>query len=171
MASRTGCMKVGVKIKPLSPLTPSISHTAIQRSESLTIIAFSPYRGDVLVRSGLLVVTWREIPGLHRVQWHPGPHHRVQLVWRWAVPQHCLHPLSKGGTSRHSLCNSSMPVYRLLLLFYDRELCSLCLILTISFFLSVQPGTPNPVVKVFVVDTDNTTDITQVNVPAEFQNR
>lgn len=100
MASRTGCMKVGVKIKPLSPLTPSISHPVIQHSESLTIITFSSYRGDVLIRSGLLVVTWREVPGLHRVQWHPGPHHRVQLVWRWAVPQHCLHPLSKGGTSR-----------------------------------------------------------------------
>lgn len=133
MASQTGCMKVGVKIKPLSPLTPSISHPASQHSEYLTNITLSSYRGDVLVRSGLLVVTWREVPGLHWVQWHPGPHHRVQLVWRWAVPQHCLYPLSKGGTSRQSLCNSNMPVCRLLLLFYAHELCSLCLILTVLF--------------------------------------
>ncbi|XP_040888712.1 dipeptidyl peptidase 4-like [Toxotes jaculatrix] len=31
-----------------------------------------------------------------------------------------------------------------------------------------KPGTPNPVVKLFVVDTDNTTKITQVLVPASF---
>ncbi|XP_035005842.1 dipeptidyl peptidase 4 [Hippoglossus stenolepis] len=31
-----------------------------------------------------------------------------------------------------------------------------------------KPGTPNPVVKLFVVDTDNTTDITEVVVPASF---
>lgn len=123
----------GCKIKPLSPLTPSINHPAIQRSESLTIITLSSYRGDVLIRSGFLVVTRGEVPGLHWVQWHPGPHHRVQLVWGWAVPQHCLHPLSKGGTSRHSLCNSNLPVCRWLLLFYAHELSSLCLILTISF--------------------------------------
>ncbi|XP_058508449.1 dipeptidyl peptidase 4 isoform X2 [Solea solea] len=32
-----------------------------------------------------------------------------------------------------------------------------------------KPGTPNAVVKVFVVDTDNTTKITEVVVPAEFR--
>ncbi|XP_070787039.1 dipeptidyl peptidase 4-like [Enoplosus armatus] len=31
-----------------------------------------------------------------------------------------------------------------------------------------KPGTPNPVVKLFVVDTDNTTKITEVVVPASF---
>ncbi|XP_073318709.1 dipeptidyl peptidase 4-like [Pagrus major] len=31
-----------------------------------------------------------------------------------------------------------------------------------------KPGTPNPVVKLFVVDTDNVTDITEVVVPAAF---
>ncbi|XP_020500587.2 dipeptidyl peptidase 4 [Labrus bergylta] len=31
-----------------------------------------------------------------------------------------------------------------------------------------KPGTPNPIVKLFVVDTDNTTDISEVIVPALF---
>lgn len=50
------------------------------------------------------------------------------------------------------------------------ELCSLCVILTIGFFVHEQPGTPNPEVKVFVVDTDNTTNIAQAHVPTLFQN-
>lgn len=33
-----------------------------------------------------------------------------------------------------------------------------------------KPGTPNPKVKVFVVDTDNTTNIAQAHVPTLFQN-
>lgn len=33
-----------------------------------------------------------------------------------------------------------------------------------------QPGTANPEVKVFVVDTDNITNIAQAHVPAVFQN-
>lgn len=33
-----------------------------------------------------------------------------------------------------------------------------------------QPGTPNPVVKVFVVDTENIGKVTQVHVPTLFQN-
>lgn len=35
----------------------------------------------------------------------------------------------------------------------------------------VQAGAPNPVVKLFVVDTDNTTNITEVLVPASFGSR
>lgn len=34
----------------------------------------------------------------------------------------------------------------------------------------VQPGAINPVVKLFVVDTDNTTNIAEVLVPAAFRN-
>lgn len=33
-----------------------------------------------------------------------------------------------------------------------------------------QPGTPNPVVKVFVVDTENITNSVQAHVPPLFQN-
>lgn len=35
----------------------------------------------------------------------------------------------------------------------------------------VQPGTPNPVVKLFIVDTDNTTRVSEVVVPAPFRLR
>ena len=42
-------------------------------------------------------------------------------------------------------------------------------ILCISCSFLVQPGTPNPVVKLFVVDTDNVTDITEVVVPATWK--
>ena len=45
----------------------------------------------------------------------------------------------------------------------------ICLLYLFFFFLpSLQPGSANPVVKLFVVDTDNTTKITEVVVPALF---
>lgn len=99
--------------------------------------------------------------------------HNIEYSWFGddQYPSTVYIPYPKVGPSRHSLCNFNMPVCSLLLLFYARALCSLCLILAILFSVSVQPGTPNPVVKVFVVDTDNTTDITQIMVPTLFQNR
>lgn len=38
-------------------------------------------------------------------------------------------------------------------------------------FVLVQPGTPNPVVTLFVVDTDNATQIAEVFVPESFSSR
>lgn len=46
---------------------------------------------------------------------------------------------------------------------------SLSLSLSCSFYL--QPGSPNPVVKLFVVDTDNVSEITEVAVPDAFKLR
>lgn len=57
-----------------------------------------PSRGDVLIQSGPVVVTWREVRGLRWVQWHWCPHHRVLLVRREPVPQDCFHSIPKGGT-------------------------------------------------------------------------
>lgn len=49
------------------------------------------------------------------------------------------------------------------------ETCLLCVILTtVVVFVCEQPGTPNPVVKVFVVDAENAT-VAQAHVPTPFQ--
>lgn len=45
------------------------------------------------------------------------------------------------------------------------------IVITISHSFPVQPGTPNPVAKLFVVDTDNVTLITEVVVPPSFGSR
>lgn len=48
------------------------------------------------------------------------------------------------------------------------EPCSLCLILTVSVS-DKQPGTPNALVKVFVVNAEDPTNVTQAHVPTPFQ--
>lgn len=54
------------------------------------------------------------------------------------------------------------------------QICLVTIAITIaciSHSFPVQPGTPNPVVKLFVVDTDNVTKITEVIVPSSFGSR
>ncbi len=65
----------------------------------------------------------------------------------------------------------------MIVLLYVSVLCTLCsdviipIIWCILHSFLVQPGTPNPVVKLFVVDTNNTMNITEVVVPALFSSR
>lgn len=87
MGSQTGCTKVSWKL-----IGQSVPDSFPKSSLS------SSSRGDVLIRSGFLVVAQGQVPRLHWVQWHWSAPHRVHLVWRRPVPKHRFHSLPKGAS-------------------------------------------------------------------------